>query len=160
MRVSEEEHGGRRGFRKHLREGRMLTECFKVFWEWIRVSGAQGPPLPALTVSALMVANKSVRVDWQGAGCRSTFPTSPYFYSSLSFFCGLWLQPGLEFCDCSLTKKWSHHKSSGIKETQLWVSSKLNQGRNHLIIHGRGKACTRQKIGVRKALTLAGTHQE
>lgn len=70
----EEEHGKRQGFWKHLRESWMLTECFKVFWKWIRVSGAQGPSLPGLTVSALMVANKSVRGDWQGAGCKTYLP--------------------------------------------------------------------------------------
>lgn len=74
MWVPEEEHG------KHLRKSAMLTECFKVFSKWIRVSGAHGPPLTSLTVSALMVANKSVRVDWQRAGYRSTFSTSLYLF--------------------------------------------------------------------------------
>ena len=136
-RCAEEEHGERQGFWRRLRESGMLTECFKVFRKWIRVSGAQGPPLPSLTVSALMVANKSVRGDWQGAGCRPTFSVSHHFYSPLSFSvaCGCCL--GSRSVTAASRRERSLHKSSGIKETQLWVASKLNQGRNHLIIHRR-----------------------
>lgn len=94
----------------------------------MRVSGARGPPLHGLTVSALMATNKSVRGDWQ----RGPAADLPLFLALI--FCGLWLLPGRSLFDSSLSKRASLHKSRGIKETQLWVDSKLNQDRNHLII--------------------------
>jgi len=69
-------------FWKHSGQSGMLTECFEVFWNRISVSGEQGPPLPRLTLSALMGA---VWGDWLQSLSTTLLPLS----------CGLWQRPPL-----------------------------------------------------------------
>ncbi len=123
MQVPEEGHGKKtEGFLKSFKRkqdvdwgGQGILEVNRGEWN-PRASPTQS------TLSALMVANKSVRGDWQGAGCKLTFFTSLYLFSSLSFSvaCSYYL------CSHFMTAEESLHKSSGIKEIQLWVTSKLN----------------------------------